>query len=327
MMNAVAGALTPTQTDEYLRQFQCNGYHLAIDELANYQRYANLLRATSRRPSAATTIGAHRSRQRGAGMEFDESRHYQPGDDIRAIDWRVTARTGKTHTKIFCEEKERPVVLAVDFLPSMLFGSQFVFKHVQAAHAASLLAWHTVQSGDRVSSLVFNSADQRISKLQARAAGALRIIENLISHQPSAQRLATKVSQQRYEAALSHLASVVRPGSRVYLFSDYAALSKATLPHFAAITRRCNLTAIQVVDPMELQLPDASSQLCLSDGFNQTLLDLNSNQQRHRYETEQNRRMRRIHTALKQLNVPVRMVSTALPITHQINDGQLGVQI
>lgn len=326
-MIALADATQSAQTNEYLQQFQCNGYHLGIDELANYQRYTNLLKVTSRTPSAATMIGAHRSRHRGAGMEFDESRHYQPGDDIRAIDWRVTARTGKTHTKIFCEEKERPVVLAVDFLPSMLFGSQFAFKHVQAAHAASLLAWHTVQTGDRVSSFVFNATGEQVSKLQARAAGALRVIENLVTHQPSTQRLPSKVSQQRYEAALSHLASVVRPGSRVYLFSDYAALSKPTLPHLSAIARRCTVTAIQVVDPMELQLPDASSQLCLSDGFNQTLVDLANNKQRQRYETEQSQRMRRIHAALKQLDINVRMLSAALPLTHQINDGQLGVQV
>ena len=89
----------------------------------------------------AARSGNYLSPAKGRGMEFDEARLYQPGDDIRAIDWRVTARRGKTHTKIYREERERPVLISVDCRPSMAFASRGCFKSVQAAKMAALLAW------------------------------------------------------------------------------------------------------------------------------------------------------------------------------------------
>jgi len=96
------------------------------------------------RNAKAILAGAHLSSLRGRGMDFAESREYQPGDDRRHIDWRVTARTGKAHTKIYTEEKERPVFLLVDMSPSMFFGTHGGFKSVTAARLAAYLACSTV---------------------------------------------------------------------------------------------------------------------------------------------------------------------------------------
>ena len=103
------------------------------------------------------TQGAYLSALRGRGMEYDESRPYQAGDDIRTLDWLVTARTGKPHTKLFREERERPVIVAVDYRPAMFFATQGSFKSVQAARCAALLAWRAAQQGDRLGGFIFSA--------------------------------------------------------------------------------------------------------------------------------------------------------------------------
>lgn len=120
-----------------------NGVTLSLEELLPYQQQSVRWLPPAR--SLWTQMsGQHQSRSLGRGMDFAEVRQYQPGDDIRAIDWRVTARTGKPHTKLFTEEREKPVVLYIDLSASMQFGSQLMLKSVQAAHVASLISWLSV---------------------------------------------------------------------------------------------------------------------------------------------------------------------------------------
>lgn len=102
-----------------LNKLQSNGVSLSTAELLRYQQLAKLFSLAPKRMPQAKLAGSYLTKHKGRGMEFDEARHYQPGDDIRAIDWRVTARTGKTHTKVYREERERPVFLFCDYLPSM----------------------------------------------------------------------------------------------------------------------------------------------------------------------------------------------------------------
>ena len=107
----------------------------------------------------AQVAGGHLSAFRGRGMEYHESRPYQPGDDIRSIDWRVTARSGQTHTKVYREERERPVLLWLDLSNSMFFGTQVCFKSVLASKLAALLAWSSVQHGDRLGYCLLYTSD------------------------------------------------------------------------------------------------------------------------------------------------------------------------
>ena len=119
------------------------------------------MRLGRRNRALSVLAGPNKSNFRGRGIDFEEVRNYQPGDDIRSIDWRVTARTGTAHTKLFREERERPVLVAVDQRSSMFFGSSHCFKSVLAAQLASLLAWSALDAGDRVGGLVFNDASHR----------------------------------------------------------------------------------------------------------------------------------------------------------------------
>mgnify|MGYP003867539183 FL=1 len=105
--------------------------------------------------------GQHMSRFKGRGMEFAEVRVYQPGDDVRSIDWRVTARRQTPHTKIFNEERERPLLVVCDQSQSQFFGSQYTFKSVRAAEVAALFSWTALEHNDRVGGIVFSERGHR----------------------------------------------------------------------------------------------------------------------------------------------------------------------
>src|SRR5690606_25655237 len=118
--------------------------------------------------------GRHASRLRGRGLNFDEIRHYLPGDDIRQIDWKVTARTREPHSRIYTEERERPALMVVDQRLSMFFGSRRQLKSVTAAEAAALVAWRTIAVKDRVGMVLFDDAECVTIRPQRSASGVMR---------------------------------------------------------------------------------------------------------------------------------------------------------
>jgi uncharacterized protein (DUF58 family) len=130
---------------------QGDGIHLSAAELIALRPRCHALRLPMRQPAASALAGAYRSRFRGRGVDFVESRNYQPGDDIRNMDWRVTARTGRPHTKVFQEERERPVLIVLDASPSLFFGTRKMLKSVAAGKLAAAVAWAAVRRGDRES--------------------------------------------------------------------------------------------------------------------------------------------------------------------------------
>jgi uncharacterized protein (DUF58 family) len=133
--------------------------YVTTEDLVRLQYKARGFSFLPRQPMHSLFSGRHASRLRGRGLNFEEIRQYLPGDDIRNIDWKVTARTRKAHARIFTEERERPVLLVVDQRINMFFGSSVAMKSVTAAEAAGLGAWRVVDVGDRVGALVFNDSE------------------------------------------------------------------------------------------------------------------------------------------------------------------------
>ncbi len=205
------------------------------------QRYSNIKSLQS---------GGFVSRLKGRGMEFDETRLYQPGDDIRSIDWRVTARTGKTHTKLYREERERPVFISVDRRPAMHFATRGVFKFVQAARLAALLAWVAQHHGDRVGGQVYSAEDCIELKPQNGRHAVLRLLNALVHINN------TGSAEMTLQQAMTRLVQHVRPGSLVYLISDFRGLNHQVENHFSKLSRHCEVVLIQVYDPLESSLPD-----------------------------------------------------------------------
>ena len=201
--------------------------------------------------------GAYVSHFRGRGMEFDESRPYQPGDDPRSIDWRVTARSTTAYTKLFREERERPVLLMVDLRASMHFATQGCFKSVNACRAAALLAWAAHHRGDRLGGLIFGDKTHRELKPKLGRQAALRFVHQLAEHPDWNSRERSDGDDGEYQLtqAMSALRRVARPGSLVVVLSDFQGFNKAAKSYLSSIARHNEVLALFINDPIERQLP------------------------------------------------------------------------
>jgi uncharacterized protein (DUF58 family) len=207
--------------------------------------------------------GGYLSSFKGRGMEFDETRLYQPGDDIRSIDWRVTARTGKTHTKLFREEREKPVFISVDNRPSMHFATRGVFKSVQAKKLAALLAWVANHKGDRIGGQVFSQAACKELKPQNGKHSVLHFLNTLVVADHSAG------DEIDLAKALSRLVQHAKPGSLVYLISDFRGINDQSENFLLKLSEHCDVVLIFLYDPMEKGLPSHGRFRFTSDQENQ----------------------------------------------------------
>ena len=212
----------------------------------------------------ARRAGGHLSRTRGRGMDYAESRAYQSGDDIRVMDWRVTARAVEPHIKLFREERERPVVAAIDLNPGMFFASRGALKAVQAARAAALFGWAAVTQGDRIGALLFDHDHHEVPPRSGRS-GILSVIRELVAHTDARSALQLAPDPEGFNRALLRLRRLVRPGSLVILISDFYGLDELSMPHLLYLRRHSEVIALRVLDELELHAPP-SGRYGVTDG-------------------------------------------------------------
>ncbi len=201
------------------------------------------------------TAGGHLSPYKGRGVEFDESRPYQPGDDLRTIDWRVTARTGRPHTKVFREERNRPVFVWLDLRRPMLFATRGAFKGVRAAEMAALIAWSAVANGDRLGGLVFSETEHHELRPALGSRAALHLLQTICSDGLWQPDPTTEVAEIDAERALQRLSRVARPGSLIFLLSDFRGLGADADRHMRQLAGHCDLLLAHFFDPVEAELP------------------------------------------------------------------------
>jgi uncharacterized protein (DUF58 family) len=202
----------------------------------------------------ASATGGHLSPYKGRGVEFDESRPYQPGDDLRTIDWRVTARTGKPHTKVFREERNRPVFVWLDLRRPMMFATRGAYKAVRAAETAALIAWSAAANGDRLGGLVFSETGHQELRPGLGMRAALKLFRAIATDAfwdaPAADGAEVDAAH-----ALLRLTRVARPGSLIFLLSDFRRLGDDAERHLRQLAGHCDLLLVQFFDPVEAELP------------------------------------------------------------------------
>jgi uncharacterized protein (DUF58 family) len=231
------------------------------------------------RPSVSALAGAYRSRFRGRGVDFVESRSYLPGDDIRNMDWRVTARTGKPHTKIFQEERERPVLVVVDASPSLYFGTRTRLKSVAAGQLAAAIAWAAVRRGDRIGAFLFAPDRHRELRPAGGRRGAMRVIQGLVDwlNPESAHQ-----GQEPLSVSLERVRHTVRPGSLVLIISDFFNLDEQSHRHLSRLRQHNDVIGCQIMDPAEQNLP--AGRFPISDGEHSAMLDTHQQKSRSQFE-------------------------------------------
>lgn len=310
---------------QWLKDNLTDGVHLSVGELVRYRHHVKHIDLTPKRTPQARLAGTYVTRLKGRGMEFDESRHYQPGDDIRAIDWRVTARTGKTHTKVFREERERPVYIMTDLSTTMQFGSQFSFKSVQAAHISALIGWSAIARGDKVGSLAFNNYQHIEHKPKGRQTAVLNQIHQLVTLQNQSASSSLELlddantSVSRFADNCARLYRLAKPGSLVWVISDLSQLDNRALRTLSDINRHCEVRTAIVSDPLEMSLPQMNSRqsLTVTDGQHRRSVLLGDTSTNINYAEQARERMLSMCEQLEKANVIGYGIDAGMPLLQQ----------
>jgi len=274
-----------TDPQHYLHGFFVPSAKTDEHQLTQLRMLAKRLRLASLPQLNGLLAGSHMSRQKGRGLDLDQLRIYQPGDDIRSIDWRVTARTQKPHTRVYKEERERPVMILCDQRSPMFFGSQRSFKSVVAAQCSALIAWAALDHGDRVGAVVLGDQKETDFRPKQRVSHVLNILKtiNEFNHeltQPSdvhAEKPKTSLTD-----SLNHLKQSLKPGTTLYLISDFYDLGEQDKATLFSLKRHNHIVALQVFDPLERTAPP-SGLYAVTDGDNQGFLDTQNKQAMHAY--------------------------------------------
>ncbi len=287
-----------------------SGAYVELDDLLSLRFAARELTLTPRQMSQSQLAGGVRTRFRGRGMEFEEVRHYQPGDDIRSIDWRVTARTQVTHTKLFREERERPVIVMLDQRSSMFFGSQHCFKSVVAAHTAALMGWAALANNDRIGALIFNDQQERDIRPKRSRHTLLNVLQE--THNFNRQ-LSSPVSAEdsvSLSQRLSDLRRIAKPGSAIIIISDFRGLDDACDEQLYQLARHGDVSLLHVSDPIEAQLPD-KMRLTITDGQQRHTVDTRDSTIKNTYHQQFTNHLQHLTTLAGQLALPLLNISTA----------------
>ncbi len=223
--------------------------------------------------------GQYLTQIKGRGMEFNESRPYQPGDDVRNIDWRVTARIGDAYSKLFREERERPVLISVDARSSMFFATRGRFKSVITAEFAAMLAWMANRDGDRVGGEVFSSQLHTEFRPRRGKQNVLRMLQTLTGLVCPAEL--DQSEKDALETALKRIHRIAHPGSLVCIISDFRGLDAAAESRLVQIARHNEIILVQVYDWLETQLPDKGQ---YSLGTSHRIVSFNASDQKLKTE-------------------------------------------
>lgn len=207
------------------------------------------------------------SNLRGRGMEYAESREYAIGDDARHIDWRLTARSGKAHTKLFQAERERLTLVVADTAPALYFGTRTRFKSVQAARAGALAAWLAVRDGDRIAALRGSAQEPPVAPASGPR-GALRVLDALVRWYAQPPE-----DDAGLPAALDHARRLLRPGSRLVVLADPASVLAVEAARWAGIARHADANVLLLTDPLERRPPIARLPFAVDGGRLELALD------------------------------------------------------
>jgi len=287
------------------------GVYVALDDLIALEHRGRRVSFLPRQPVRSLLSGRYASRMRGRGLNFEEIRDYRPGDDVRSIDWKVTARLQKPHVRVFDEERDRQTLLVVDQRLSMFFGSRLAMKSVTAAEAAAIGAWRVLRVGDRIGAVVFNDRETVDVKPRRSRATVLQILSAIVAQNQmlgvgrgivaAPLMLNTALTQARRRAL--HDATVI-------VISDFDGANDATRKTVGEIARHNDVLALLVHDPLQSDLPPTAS-MTVTDGELQIRLDVGRDSVRRSLSQAAEARLKDVFVWTHELGIPVLPLSAA----------------
>ena len=288
-----------------------SGVYVSTQGLVALEGHARDLRFVQKAKSHQQLEGRMQSSMRGRGLTFEELRNYLPGDDIRSIDWRVTARTNKPVVRVYSEEKERPALIIVDQRLNMFFGSRLSMKSVTAAEAALLCAWRILGSGDRVGGFVFNDVQTDDVKPH-RSRNAVIAFADKVARQNEAlsAALTTPTKATQLDEVLRTVCNIAHHDHLVIVISDFDGHSDQTRDMLLQLSARNDVICLLVYDPFLLELPK-SGEIIVSGGGMQVELALRQNTLRQSIGNFARERGRELRAWQRDLGLPMLPVSAA----------------
>ena len=282
-------------------------------DLAHLRSLAGAARALSflpRQPARSALNGRHASRLRGRGLNFEELRNYQIGDDPRTIDWKVTARTGEPYVRVYTEERDRPVLLVVDQRMSMFFGTEHNMKSVTAAEAAAIAAFRIRAQGDRVGGIVFS--DTAVAEFRPKASDvALNRLLSTIADANCALHAELEVeTSMPLNKPLEAASRIATTGNLILVFSDFGEVDDRTEKLVRHMARHNDVILFPVTDATQARLP-FGSRMVVSDGDLQAELDLRDGGLAARVEEVVGARVARAIGWTRKYGIPVLPLTTA----------------
>ncbi len=248
---------------------------------------------------------SNKARPLGRGLDFAELRPYQAGDELRFIDWKTTARRGQVHSKLFQEERERPVLLLVDMRSALRYGTRVCFKSIQCARLAAAIAWRAVGQGDRVGSLVFNDSRHRELPPVIGHKGVARVCQSMV--QCHAESVAGSLG---IADLLTELARVTHAGGEAWVVSDFHDWDQAAQLALGSVCRRAAVQMMHVVDPLEWQLPNKRG-CSVGDGSRWRILPQAKSAAAKDYKERFDQRCEQLSTEFNRAGARYQQISTA----------------
>lgn len=287
-----------------------------LDDLVRLQFEAHGFSWLPKQPVHSLLSGRHASRLRGRGLTFEELRDYRPGDDIRAMDWRATARLRRPHVRVYSEERERPVLLVVDQRSGMFFGSARTTKATAAAELAALGAWRALSVGDRVGAVLFgDDALVQIRPHRSRRC-VLHLCHQLVQFGERLSASAPPAEPTMLNEALRRAAEMAKHDNLVVLITDYDGDDAATHERATQLAAHNDVLAALIYDPLGIQLP-ATAPLDVTDGKQSVTIHTGPDFQTGFREAFQ-RRADQIRARMRSLRIPVLPICTHEPIVDQL---------
>ena len=251
------------------------GVYADLDSLIRIQFKARGFSFLPKQPITSILSGRYASRLRGRGLNFEEIRRYLPGDDIRTIDWKVTARMRKPHVRVYTEEKDRAILLLVDQRTHMFFGSRKNMKSVTAAEATALAAWRAISVGDRVGAIIFNDHGTKEIKPQRSRETVMQILKSTVelNHE---LRVDNKQNTQSgmLNTALEKAVQLCTHDHLVIIISDFEGVDEETKRLTIQLGQHNDVLGISIHDPLQEAIPDNNTDMTITDGEEQ--LEINS---------------------------------------------------
>ena len=275
----------------------------SLQELINLHLQARPVKHIGKRPARRPLSGNHESRFKGRGMDYLESREYQAGDDIRNMDWRVTARSGKPHIKLFQEERERPVLILTDLSAGMFFASRGRLKSVIAAQAAALLSWSALRHGDRVGGMLINHGHIELPPHPGKKA-VLQYLNQLVEHGRFDKTALETINSHAMQYGLQRLNWLAHPGSLIFIISDFLQLDPQCEKQLQNLRRHNDCVLVRISDPLEIKPPPANIYR-ISDGIHIQDLNTRDSRQAEHYQTQFQQRRLQLDDLAKKSRMPL----------------------